>query len=72
MDQLPLENFENSRIELLFCQNPLVVSFCQKLGSCGENVELWEKGGVFEIFDQFFWNNSLYVSTSVFDLKIGN
>jgi hypothetical protein len=49
MDQLPLENFENnrielSRIELLFCQNPLTVSFCQKLASCGENSRLWEKG----------------------------
>jgi hypothetical protein len=55
MDQLPLENFENSRVrtfvlskyskclkivelELLFCQNTLSVSFCQKLVSCGENV----------------------------------
>ena len=27
MDQLPLENFENSRIELLVCQNSLIVSF---------------------------------------------
>jgi hypothetical protein len=69
MDQLPLENFENSRVrafvlskysyclllskvgllwglrilkivelELLFCQNTLIVSYCQKLVSCGENV----------------------------------
>jgi hypothetical protein len=36
MDQLPLEDFENSRIELLVCQNSLIVSFCQKLVSCGE------------------------------------
>jgi hypothetical protein len=27
MDQLPLENFENSRIELLVCQKSLIVSF---------------------------------------------
>jgi hypothetical protein len=27
MDHLPLENFENSRIELLVFQNSLVVSF---------------------------------------------
>ena len=27
MDQLPLENFENSRIELLLCQNPLIVFY---------------------------------------------
>jgi hypothetical protein len=41
MDQLPPENFENSRVELLFyqnTQNTLIVSFCQKLVSCGENV----------------------------------
>jgi hypothetical protein len=50
MDQLPLENFENSRIELLFrikllfCQNPLIVSLCQKLVSCGENVDYGKRG----------------------------
>jgi hypothetical protein len=27
MDQLLLENFENSRIELLICQKSLIVSF---------------------------------------------
>jgi hypothetical protein len=27
MDQLPLENFENNKIELLFCQNTLIGSF---------------------------------------------
>jgi hypothetical protein len=37
-NQLPLENFENSRIELLVCQKSLIVSFCQKLVSCGEKV----------------------------------
>jgi hypothetical protein len=31
-----LRNFENNRIELLFCQNTLIGSFCQKLASCGE------------------------------------
>jgi hypothetical protein len=72
MDQLPLENFENSRVKLLFCQNTLIVSFCQKLVSCGENVWLWEKGGVFGSLINFSWNTSLYVSTSVFDLEIGN
>jgi hypothetical protein len=42
----PLENFENSRVrtfdllelELLICQNTLIVSYCQKLVSYGENV----------------------------------
>jgi hypothetical protein len=49
----PLENFENNRIELWFCQNTLIGSFYQKLASCGEKCRLWEKGGVFEILDQF-------------------
>jgi hypothetical protein len=31
-----LRNLENSRIELLVCQNSFIVSFCQKLASCGE------------------------------------
>jgi hypothetical protein len=38
MDQLPLENFEKVELELLICQNTLIVSFCQKLVSCGKNV----------------------------------
>jgi hypothetical protein len=38
MDQLPLEYFEKVELELLICQNTLIVSFCQKLVSCGENV----------------------------------
>jgi hypothetical protein len=33
----------------------------QNLASCGENVGLWEKGGVFLALDQFFsWSTSLY------------
>jgi hypothetical protein len=72
MDQLPLENFENSRIELLVCQKSLIVSYCQKLASCGENGLIMGKGGVFESLINFSWNISLYVSTCVFDLEIGN
>jgi hypothetical protein len=40
--------------------------------SCGEKAWLWEKGGVFESLINFSWNISLYVSTRVFDLEIGN
>jgi hypothetical protein len=72
MDQLPLENFENSRIEHLVCQKSLIVSFCQKLVSCEEKVWLWEIGGVFESVINFSWNIFLYASTSEFDLEIGN
>jgi hypothetical protein len=42
MDQLPLENFENSRIELLFCQNTLTVknwSLVGRLFDYGEKGE---------------------------------
>jgi hypothetical protein len=38
MDQLPLENFENSRVRVFVWQNSLNVSSCQKLVSCGENI----------------------------------
>jgi hypothetical protein len=38
MDQLPLERIlKIVELESLFCQNSLIVSFCQKLVSCGEN-----------------------------------
>jgi hypothetical protein len=49
MDQLPLENFENSRIELLVCQKSLI----SKVGLLWGEWLIMEKGGVFEIFDQF-------------------
>jgi hypothetical protein len=38
MDHLPLENLKIVELELLFCQNTRIVSLCQKLVSCGENV----------------------------------
>jgi hypothetical protein len=31
-------------LELLFCQNTLMVSYCQKLVSCGEDVDYGKKG----------------------------
>jgi hypothetical protein len=52
MDQLPLENFENSRIELLICQKSLIVSFVKNWPLVGRMVDYGKKGG-FEIFDQF-------------------
>jgi hypothetical protein len=53
MDQLPLENFENSRIELLVCQNSLIVSFVKSWPLVGRMVDYGKKGEFFEIFDQF-------------------
>jgi hypothetical protein len=70
MDQLSLENFENNRIELLFCQNTLIGSLCQKLASRGEKYWLWEKGEFLKSWINFSWIDSLYVLTCVFDLEI--
>jgi hypothetical protein len=72
MDQLPLENFENSRIELLVCQNSLIVSFVKSWPLVGRMVDYGKKGEFLKSLINFSWNNSLYVSTSVFDLEIGN
>ena len=73
MDQLPLEDFEKVELEFLFVKVLLFlfVSYSQKLASCGEKCWLWEKGGVFESWLNFSWNDSPYVLTSVFDLEIG-
>ena len=72
MDQLPLENFENSRIELLICQKYLI-AFLSKVGLLwGEWLIMGKRGSFLKSLIIFSWNNSLYVSTSVFDLEIGN
>ena len=52
MDQLPLDNFENSRVELLFCQNSLIVSFVKNWLLVGRSID-YGKRGVFEILNQF-------------------
>jgi hypothetical protein len=44
MDQRSLENFENSRVRTFVLEK---YSYVPNLASCGENVGLWEKGGVF-------------------------
>jgi hypothetical protein len=43
MDQLPLENFENSRIELLVCHNSLV-SIVKSWPLVGRIVDYGKKG----------------------------
>jgi hypothetical protein len=53
MDQLPLEIFDNSRIELLVCQKSLIVSFVKSWPLVGRMVDYGKKGGGFEIIDQF-------------------
>jgi hypothetical protein len=67
-----LRNFENSRIELLVCQNSLVVSFVKSWPLVGRIDDYGKKGEFLKSWINFSWNDSLYVSTSVFDLEIGN
>jgi hypothetical protein len=44
MDQLPLDNFENSRIELFVCQNSLVVSIVKSWLLVGRVVDYGKRG----------------------------
>ena len=48
MDQLPLERFENSRVELLVCQNSFVVSFVKSWPLVGRSVDYGKKGKFLE------------------------
>ena len=48
-----LRNFENSRIELLVCQNSFIVSFVKSWPLVGRMGDYGKKGEFFEIFDQF-------------------
>jgi hypothetical protein len=67
-----LENFENSRIELLVCQKSLIVSFVKSWPLVGRIVNYGKKGEFLKSLINFSWNIFLYASTSVFDLEIGN
>jgi hypothetical protein len=77
MDQLPLENFKNSRVrrilkivelELLICQNTLVFKIWSLMGRIYD----YGKKGEFLDLDHFHsWIISLNAQTSEFDLEIG-
>jgi hypothetical protein len=69
--KIALENFENSIIELLVCQKSLIVYFVKSWPLVGRMVDYGKMGAFFKSLINFSWNNSLYVSTSVFDLEIG-
>jgi hypothetical protein len=62
MDQLPLENFENSRVRTFVLSK---YSYVQNLASCGENVGLWEKGGVFWLLINFSHGIPLFMPKQV-------
>jgi hypothetical protein len=70
MDQLPLERFENSRVELLVCQNSFIVSLVKSWLLVGRSVDYGKKGEFLKFLIKLLWNTSLYVSTSVLDLEI--
>ena len=72
-----LRDFENSRIEFLFCQKLLVslsVSFIVSLVKSwllvGRSVDYGKKGEFLKSLVNLLWNDSLYASTCVFDLEI--
>jgi hypothetical protein len=72
MDQLPLENFENSRVRTFVLSKYSKSLFLSKVGLLWGECLIMGKGGVFESLINFSWNTFLYVSTSEFDLEIGN
>jgi hypothetical protein len=60
-------------LELLFCQNTLMVSlFVKNWSLVGRMFNYGKKGEFFESLINFSWNTSLYASTSEFDLEIEN
>jgi hypothetical protein len=72
MDQLPLENFENSRVRAFVLSKYSYCLLLSKVGLLSGECLIMGKEGVFESLINFSWNTSLYVSTSVFVLEIGN
>ena len=68
-----LRDFENSRIEFLFCQKlllSLIVSIFKSWLLVGRSVDYGKKGEFLKSLINLFWNNSIYASTCVFDLEI--
>ena len=68
-----LRDFENSRIEFLFCQKlllSLIVSIFKSWLPVGRSVDYGKKGEFLKSLINLFWNDSLYASTCVFDLEI--
>ena len=65
-----LRNFENSRLELLVCQNSFIVFYVKSWPLVGRSVDYGKKGEFLKSLINLFWNDSLYASTCVFDLEI--
>jgi hypothetical protein len=67
MDQLPLENFENSRVRTFDLSNTLIVKIWSLVGRIYD----YGKRGSFWILIIFTLGLSLCAQTSEFDLEIG-
>ena len=65
-----LRDFENSRIELLICQNSFIASLVNSWLLVGRSSDYRKKGKFLKSLINLFWNGSLYASTYVFDLEI--
>jgi hypothetical protein len=60
MDQLPLENFENSRVRTFALSKYSDCLLLSKVGLLWRECLIMGKGGVFESLINFSWNTSLY------------
>jgi hypothetical protein len=70
MDQLPLVNFENSRVRVFVLSKYSYWLFLSKVGFLWGEVLIMGKGEFLKSWINFSWNDSLHVLTSVFDLEI--
>jgi hypothetical protein len=68
MDQLPLENFENSRVRIFGLPK---YSYCKIWSRVVRIYDYGKKGEFLDLVQFHFWNISLYTQTSEFDLVIG-
>ena len=65
-----LRDFENSKIELLVCQNSFIVSLVKSWLLVGRSSDYGKEGEFLKSLINLLWNDSLYASTCVFDLEI--
>jgi hypothetical protein len=63
-----LRDFENSRIELLVCQNSFVISLVKSWLLVGRSIDYGKKREFLKSLINLFWNDSLYASTCVFEI----
>jgi hypothetical protein len=61
-----------SRIARVIFRQIGIISTRRKIGHLNYIIDYGKKGEFLKSLINFSWNNSLYVSTRVFDLEIGN